>query len=447
MGTYLYSLDMKHTHNFLKYSFLLFLLSFSTSALNAQKYDKQVEKLARKIENQVIDWRHWFHENAELSNREFKTSQRITEILKDMGYNPQTNVAKTGVVAVLNGKKRGPVVALRADIDGLPIKERVDIPWASKMTGVYNGETVPVMHACGHDTHIGILLGVAKILLDMKDEIPGKVKFIFQPAEEGAPDGEEGGAKLMVKEGVLNKPNVDAIFGLHIKSGLEVGQINIKSEGIMAAVNSFRIDIKGKQSHGSRPWNSVDPIITASQMVNNLQTIVSRNMDLTNAPVVVTVGAIHGGVRSNIIPEDLYMLGTIRTFDTSMKEQVHKRIKKIVQMTAEANSATATIDINEGYPVTYNDPELYSKMLPTFERIAGKKNVNIIKAVTGAEDFSFFQQKVPGVYFFIGGIPKGFDSAKVADHHTPDFYVDDSGMLLGMKTMTALTLDYLHKSK
>ena len=447
MGTYLYSLDMKHTHNFLKYSFLLFLLSFSTSALNAQKYDKQVEKLALKIENQVIDWRHWFHKNAELSNREFKTSQRITEILKDMGYKPQTNVAKTGVVAVLNGKKRGPVVALRADIDGLPIKERVDIPWASKMTGVYNGETVPVMHACGHDTHIGILLGVAKILLDMKDEIPGKVKFIFQPAEEGAPDGEEGGAKLMVKEGVLNKPNVDAIFGLHIKSGLEVGQINIKSEGIMAAVNSFRIDIKGKQSHGSRPWNSVDPIITASQMVNNLQTIVSRNMDLTNAPVVVTVGAIHGGVRSNIIPEDVYMLGTIRTFDTSMKEQVHKRIKKIVQMTAEANNATATIDINEGYPVTYNDPELYNKMLPTFKRIAGKKNVNIIKAVTGAEDFSFFQQKVPGVYFFIGGIPKGFDSAKVADHHTPDFYVDDSGMLLGMKTMTALTLDYLHKSK
>ena len=281
----------------------------------------------------------------------------------------------------------------------------------------------------------------------MKDEIPGKVKFIFQPAEEGAPDGEEGGAKLMVKEGVLSKPNVDAIFGLHIKSGLEVGQINIKSEGIMAAVNSFRIDIKGKQSHGSRPWNSVDPIITASQMINNLQTIVSRNMDLTNAPVVVTVGAIHGGVRSNIIPEDLYMLGTIRTFDTSMKEQVHKRIKKIVQMTAEANNATATIDINEGYPVTYNDPELYSKMLPTFERIAGKKNVNIIKAVTGAEDFSFFQQKVPGVYFFIGGIPKGFDSAKVADHHTPDFYVDDSGMLLGMKTMTALAIDYLNKSQ
>lgn len=438
---------MIYIRNLIINAFFLFFLSISGSILTAQQYDKQIEKLAKEIESQVIDWRHWFHENAELSNREFKTSKRITKILRDMGYKPQTNVAKTGVVAVLNENKRGPVVALRADIDGLPIKERVDIPWASKMTGVYNGETVPVMHACGHDTHIGILLGVAKILLDMKDEIPGKVKFIFQPAEEGAPDGEEGGAKLMVKEGVLKKPNVDAIFGLHIKSGLEVGQINIKSEGIMAAVNSFRIDIKGKQSHGSRPWNSVDPIITASQMINNLQTIVSRNMDLTNAPVVVTVGAIHGGVRSNIIPEDLYMLGTIRTFDTSMKEQVHKRIKKIVQMTAEANNATATIDINEGYPVTYNDPELYNKMLPTFKRIAGKKNVNIIKAVTGAEDFSFFQQKVPGVYFFIGGIPKGFDSAKVADHHTPDFYVDDSGMLLGMKTMTALTIDYLNKSQ
>ena len=438
---------MKYTYIFLRNAFLVVLLSISTTSLTAQKHDKKIEKLAREVESQVIDWRHWFHENAELSNREFKTSKRIAEILTKMGYNPQTNIAKTGVVAILNGKKRGPVVALRADIDGLPIKERVDIPWASKMTGVYNGETVPVMHACGHDTHIGILLGVAKILKDMKDQIPGKVKFIFQPAEEGAPDGEEGGAELMVKEGVLKKPNVDAIFGLHIKSGLEVGQINIKSEGIMAAVNSFRIDIKGKQSHGSRPWNSVDPIVTASQMVNNLQTIVSRNMDLTNAPVVVTVGAIHGGVRSNIIPESVYMLGTIRTFDVSMKKQVHERIRKIVQTTAEANNATATIDINNGYPVTYNDPELYNEMFPTFERIAGKENVNIIKAVTGAEDFSFFQQKVPGIYFFIGGIPKGFDPAKVAGHHTPDFYVDDSGMLLGMKTMTALTLDYLHKSR
>ena len=438
---------MKYTYIFLRNAFLVVLLSISTTSLTAQKHDKKIEKLAREIESQVIDWRHWFHENAELSNREFKTSKRIAEILTKMGYNPQTNIAKTGVVAILNGKKRGPVVALRADIDGLPIKERVDIPWASKMTGVYNGETVPVMHACGHDTHIGILLGVAKILKDMKDQIPGKVKFIFQPAEEGAPDGEEGGAELMVKEGVLKRPNVDAIFGLHIKSGLEVGQINIKSEGIMAAVNSFRIDIKGKQSHGSRPWNSVDPIVTASQMVNNLQTIVSRNMDLTNAPVVVTVGAIHGGVRSNIIPESVYMLGTIRTFDVSMKKQVHERIRKIVQATAEANNATATIDINNGYPVTYNDPELYNEMFPTFERIAGKENVNIIKAVTGAEDFSFFQQKVPGIYFFIGGIPKGFDPTKVADHHTPDFYVDDSGMLLGMKTMTALTIDYLNKSQ
>ena len=368
--------------NLILRSLYIIIVIIPVNSISAQSYDSKVEKLATEIESQVIEWRHWFHQNAELSNREFKTSKRIAEILRDMGYKPQTNIAKTGVVAVLNGNKRGPVVALRADIDGLPIKERVNIPWASKMTGVYNGETVPVMHACGHDTHIGILLGVAKILKDMKDQIPGKVKFIFQPAEEGAPDGEEGGAELMVKEGVLKKPDVDAIFGLHIKSGLEVGQINIKSEGIMAAVNSFRIDIKGKQSHGSRPWNSVDPIVTASQMVNNLQTIVSRNMDLTNAPVVVTVGAIHGGVRSNIIPESVYMLGTIRTFDASMKEQVHERIRKIVQTTAEANNATATIDINNGYPVTYNDPKLYNEMFPTFERIAGKENVNIIKAVT-----------------------------------------------------------------
>ena len=417
---------------------------FSTMSINAQDYDREIESLAKDFEDQVIKWRHWFHANAELSNREFKTSAKIAEILKDIGYKPQTNVAKTGVVAILNGRKRGPVVGLRADIDGLPVKERVELEWASKMTGEYNGEIVPVMHACGHDTHIGILLGVAKILYKMRDKVPGKVKFIFQPAEEGAPPGEEGGAKLMVKEGVLKNPKVDAIFGLHISSGEQVGNISVKPEGIMAAVNSFRIDIKGRQAHGSAPWNSVDPIVTAAQMINNIQTIVSRSMKLTDAPAVVTVGAIHGGVRSNIIPEDVYMLGTIRTFDDEMKAKVHKRLREIVQKTAESNNATATLEIDEGYPVTYNDPKLYNQMLPTLTRVAGKDNVKIIKAITGAEDFSFFQEKVPGLYFFIGGIPADFDPSKVADHHTPDFYVDDSGMMLGMKAMSTLTLDYLY---
>ncbi|MBA65445.1 MAG: N-acyl-L-amino acid amidohydrolase [Candidatus Marinimicrobia bacterium] len=421
--------------------FIVYLIFLN--ALNANNYDNQIESLALKYEKQVIEWRHWFHANPELSNREFNTSKRIAKILKKIGYKPKTGIAKTGVVAILDGGKPGPVVALRADIDGLPVKERSNLDWASNKTGEYNGETVPVMHACGHDTHISILLGVAKILYELKEQIPGKVKFIFQPAEEGAPEGEEGGAKLMVEEGVLYNPNVDAIFGLHISSHDKVGTISIKPEGIMAAVNSFRIDIKGRQAHGSAPWNSVDPIVTAAQMINNIQTIVSRNMKLTEAAAVVTIGAIHGGVRSNIIPEDLYMLGTIRTLDESMKIKIHKRIKEIVKKTADTNNAEATINIDEGYPVTFNDPKLYSRMLPTFTRVAGEENVKIMKAITGAEDFSFFQKEVPGLYFFIGGIPENIDISQSADHHTPDFFVDDSGMLLGMKTMATLALDYL----
>lgn len=411
-----------------------------------QQYDKKIEKLASKMEKDAIELRHWFHQNAELSNREFKTAEKIAATLREIGLEPETGVAKTGVVAILKGGKPGPVVGLRADIDGLPVKERVDIPWASKMMGEYNGQEVPVMHACGHDTHIGILLGVAKMMVEMKDEIPGTIKFIFQPAEEGAPEGEEGGAKLMVKEGVLKNPDVEAIFGLHINSQTPVGQINTRPLGLLAAVNSFRIDIKGVQSHGSAPWSGVDPIVTAAQMVNSIQTIVSRSLKLTDAAAVVTVGAIHGGVRSNIIPEDLYMLGTIRTLDADMRALVHKRLREIVQNVAEANNAEATVEIDEGYPITYNEQGLFDKMLPTLQRVAGTENVNIIPAITGAEDFSFFQQEVPGMFFFVGGCPEGSDPKKAAPHHTPDFYVDDSGMILGMKAMAALTLDYLNKN-
>ena len=306
---------------------LLFCSFFSFS----QKFDKKITDLISNYESQVIDLRHWFHENAELSNREFKTSERIAEELRKIGLNPQTGVAKTGVVALLEGGKPGPVVALRADIDGLPVKERADITWASKMTGEYNGDVVPVMHACGHDTHTAILLGVAKVLYDIKDQIPGSVKFIFQPAEEGAPAGEDGGAELMVKEGVLKNPDVDAIFGLHIWSQISAGQVYVRPKGIMAAVNEFRIDIEGVQTHGSTPWTGVDPIVTASQMINSIQTIVSRNMPLTEAAAVVTIGSIHGGVRSNIIPESLYMLGTIRTLDNNMKDVLIQRLEKIVK--------------------------------------------------------------------------------------------------------------------
>jgi amidohydrolase len=417
------------------------LISFS------QNFDKKVNDLILNYENEVIELRHWFHENAELSNREFKTAKRIEQELIKIGLNPQTGIAKTGVVAVLKGGKPGPVVALRADIDGLPVKERADLPWASKMTGIYNGEKVPVMHACGHDTHTAILLGVAKVLYEIKDQIPGSVKFIFQPAEEGAPAGEEGGAELMVKEGVLENPKVDAIFGLHIWSQISAGQVHVRPQGIMAAVDEFRIDLEGIQTHGSTPWTGIDPIVTASQIVNSLQTIVSRNMPLTKAAAVVTIGSIHGGVRSNIIPESLYMLGTIRTLDAQMRKTVLKRLEEIVHNISKANNAKAKITYMVSYPITYNDTDLYNKMLPTLKRVNGEENVNFMDAITGAEDFSFFQEKVPGMYFFIGGAKKGTDPNLAAPHHTPDFYVDDSAMVTGLKSMTSLTLDYLHNNK
>ena len=430
----------------MKYFFSIILaLSFSTSF--SQKFDKTIDKLISEHEKEVIELRHWFHENAELSNREFKTSQRIAEELTKIGLKPQTGIAKTGVVAVLKGGMPGPVVALRADIDGLPVKERSNLPWASKMKGIYNGEEVPVMHACGHDTHTAILLGVAKMLYKIKDQIPGTVKFIFQPAEEGAPAGEEGGAELMVKEGVLKNPDVDVIFGLHVWSQINVGQIQVRPQGIMAAVDEFRIDIEGVQTHGSTPWTGTDPIVTASQIVNSLQTIVSRNMPLTRAAAVVTVGSIHGGVRSNIIPENLYMLGTIRTLDSEMRKTVLKRLEEIVSNVSKANNAKSKITYLVSYPITFNDPELYIEMLPSLERAIGQQNVNFMDAVTGAEDFSYFQEKVPGLYFFIGGTKIGEDPKLAAPHHTPDFYVDDSSMLTGLKSMTTLTLDYLNNNK
>jgi amidohydrolase len=303
------------------------------------------------------------------------------------------------------------------------------------------------MHACGHDTHTAILLGTAKILFELKDQIPGTIKFIFQPAEEGAPSGEEGGAELMVKEGVLKNPDVDAIFGLHIWSQIGAGQVYVRPKGIMAAVNEFRIDIEGVQTHGSTPWTGIDPIVTASQMINSIQTIVSRNMPLTEAAAVVTIGSIHGGVRSNIIPESLYMLGTIRTLDEGMKKLVLKRLEKIVYSIASANNAKAKVTYQVSYPITYNDPELYQSMLPSLKRINGSNNVNSMNAITGAEDFSFFQEKIPGMYFFIGGAKKGTDPLTAAPHHTPDFYVDDSAMITGLKSMTTLALDYLNKNK
>ena len=430
----------------IKKSFLA--LSFFLSLfLNGQDFDAVIAEMAVEHEAEIIELRHWFHQNAELSNREFKTAEKISEALIKIGLEPKTGIAKTGVVAVLKGGKPGSVVALRADIDGLPVKERADLPWKSNMVGEYNGEKVPVMHACGHDTHTAMLLGVAKILYTIKEDIPGSIKFIFQPAEEGAPAGEEGGAELMVKEGVLKNPEVAAIFGLHIWSQFPAGNVYLRPKGIMAAVNEFRIDLEGVQTHGSTPWTGIDPIVTAAQIVNNIQTIVSRSLPLTEAGAVVTIGSIHGGVRSNIIPESLYMLGTIRTLDEAMKATVLRRLEEIVYNTAKANNAKAKITYQVSYPITYNDPGLYENMLPSLKRINGPENVHFMNAITGAEDFSFFQKEVPGLYFFIGGAQKGTDPKKAAPHHTPDFYVDDSAMLTGVKSMTTLALDYLSKEQ
>ena len=408
-----------------------------------QELNNKIENLITKYnrENQLN--REWFHKHAELSNREYLTAERIAQKLKEIGLRPKVGVAKTGVVAILNENKPGPVIALRADIDGLPVKERNDLPWASKMTGEYNGEEVPVMHACGHDIHIAVLLGTAKILTEMKDEINGSVKFIFQPAEEGPPRGEEGGAELMVKEGVLKNPDVDVIFGLHVTARANVGEVQSRPGAIMAAVDEFRIDLFGKQTHGSRPWKGIDPIITASQIINGLQTIVSRNLPLTKAAAVVTIGAIHGGVRSNIIPENLYMLGTIRTLDSVMRDTTLQRVKEMIDYIAAANNTEAKISFGTSYPITFNDPSLFEKMLPTLKRINGQMNFSIIDASTGAEDFSFFQEKVPGLYFYIGGTPKHTDPKTVADHHTPDFYVDSASIPVGIRSMTNLTLDYI----
>lgn len=397
----------------------------------------------KDIEKKVIELRRHFHQNPELSNREFKTSDKIAEVLTDLGIEFTRNVAKTGIVGIIRGDKPGKVVALRADIDALPVIERNNLPFKSTKKTTFLGKNVGVMHACGHDTHIAILLGVAEILSKHKDKIKGTVKLIFQPAEEGAPKGEEGGAELMVKEGVLKNPDVDAIFGLHINSGTPVGRINYRKGGIMAASQSFKIDIKGKQSHGSRPWTGIDPIMISSKIIDGLQTIVSREAELTKEAAVITVGKIDAGVRSNIIPESASMIGTIRTLDYDMQTYINKRMKEMVPAIAKAYKAEATIEIEKGYPITFNNHKLVDQMLPTLQRVAGKDNVKNVNAVTGAEDFSFFAKEIPGFYFFLGGMTPG--NKNPFPHHTPDFQIDESGMLLGVKVMTNIVFDYLNK--
>lgn len=427
----------------------VFLLGFQWQALaqqeDPQKRYTQIDEQTEEIFAEVVEWRRYFHQNPELSNREEETAEYIANYLRDLGLKVETGVAHTGVVGILEGGSEGPVVGLRADIDALPVKERADVPFKSTKNTTYLGKEVGVSHACGHDTHIAMLMGAAKILTDMNEDLNGTVKFIFQPAEEGAPPGEEGGAELMVEEGVLENPDVDVIFGQHINSQTEVGKIRYRPKGAMAASDRFVITVQGKQTHGSTPWTGVDPIVTSAKIIEGLQSIISRQTELTKAAAVISVGKIEAGVRNNIIPEEAEMIGTIRTLDTEMQDIIHKKIRHVVTKTAESMGATAEVKIEEGYPVTFNDPDLTAQVLPTLRGIAGSEDVILSDAITGAEDFSFFQKEVPGFYWFVGGMPNEMNPAEAAPHHTPDFYVKEEGMKLGVKALVGLTVDYMNQ--
>ena len=419
---------------------LHFLLLCALAPVQAQQAIPETDYLS--LEPQIIEWRRHFHQYPELSNREFKTAETIATHLRKLGMEVQTGVAHTGVIGILKGRKPGKVLGLRADMDALPVTERNQLPFKSTVTTEFQGEEVGVMHACGHDTHVAILMGVAELLAARKDQWSGTVKFIFQPAEEGPPPGEEGGALLMVKEGVLKNPDVDAIFGLHINSQTPVGTIRYKAGGIMAAAQEFTIQVSGKQSHGSQPWSGVDPILICAKIIDGLQTIISREANLTNEAAVITVGKIKSGVRYNIIPESAEMIGTIRTLDYEMKDQINRRMDEMVRTIAQAYRGEATLRIRDATDITYNDPDMVAQMLPTLQRVAGSGSVEVMKAVTGAEDFSYFQREVPGFFFFLGGMTPGTQES--FPHHTPDFSIDESGMLLGVRALTEMTLDYLN---
>ncbi len=430
--------------------FTVFINLLSVQLL-AQKsnYSELIAKSAGNIEQKVIAWRHDIHQNPELGNREFRTAALVAKHLQTLGIEVQSNVGITGVVGILKGDKPGPVIALRADMDALPIEEKNDLSFASKVKTTYNGKETNVMHACGHDGHTAILMGVAEVLAGMKKDLKGTIKFIFQPAEEGAPIGEAGGAALMVKEGVLENPKVDVIFGLHLYSLMEVGNISYRPGGFYAGATDFKITVKGKPSHGAYPWLSVDPVLTASQIVVSLQQIVSRNVRLTENAAVVTVGAINGGNRANVIPEQVEMLGTIRALSNEDDELIFSRVKQVAEKTAEAAGATAVVELpyTAHYPVTFNNEALTRSMLPSLQKSAGAENVLLVPAVTGSEDFSFYAQKVPALFFRLGGMPKGKDPKLASPPHTPDFMIDDAAFKTGVITFCNLVFDYAELNK
>ena len=404
------------------------------------------QQLLKNTESNVIEWRRHLHQNPELGNREFETAKYIAAHLRDLGMEVETGVAHTGVVGLLKGGKPGPTVALRADMDALPVTEQVDVPFASKVTTEYNGEQVGVMHACGHDTHVAMLMGAAEVLAGMRDELQGNVLFVFQPAEEGAPEGEEGGAELMLKEGLFKKYKPDVAFGQHVTSSLPVGVIGYRSGPLMASSDRFHITVDGRQTHGSRPWGGVDPITVAAQIILGTQTIVSRQIDITKEPAVVSFGKIDGGVRNNIIPDQVKMVGTIRNFDMDNRQQIFEKLKITAENIAKSAGAKATVEIVEGYPVTVNNPQLTQTALPVLRSAAGEKRVMEIPKITGAEDFSFFANEIPGFYYFLGVTPASKDPAKAASNHSPRFYVDESALKIGTAALTQLALNYMENS-
>lgn len=422
---------------------LCLALAVPVSIHAQQALNEKIDTNAEQIEQKVLEWRRDIHQHPELGNQETRTAALIAAHLRSLGMQVQENVAVTGVVGILEGGHPGPMVALRADMDALPVTERNELPFKSTKTTVYNGQEIGVMHACGHDTHVAILMGVAEVLTSMKEELHGSVKFIFQPAEEGV--FEEGigswGAKRMVEEGVMK--DVDAVFGLHINSQTEVGKIKYRPGPAMAAVDNLKLVVKGRQAHGAYPWSSVDPIVTSAQMVNALQTIISRNVNITENPAIVTIGSIHGGVRQNIIPETVEMLGTIRTYGEQQQQLIHQRINTIATHTAEAAGAKVDITIDKIYPATINDIDLTELMLPSLINVAGEENVIYHDPITGAEDFSYFQQEVPGLFIFLGGMSIGKKPEEVAAHHTPDFFIDEAGLILGVRALSYLTVDYM----
>lgn len=419
----------------------LTLLLACVPALGQTHFSADIDQ----VEAKVVQWRRDIHAHPELGNRETRTAALVAAHLRSLGIETTTGIAHTGVVGVLVGGKPGPVVALRADMDGLPLTERAALPYASKVRTQYNGAEVGVMHACGHDTHVAILMGVAQVLAANRDQVPGTVKFIFQPAEEGPPVGEEGGAKMMQEQGVLESPKVDAIFGLHIDAFREVGSIGYRPGGTMASSDSFRITVDGKGSHGAYPWSGADPVVASAHIIAALQTIVSRNVDLTEAAAVVTVASIHGGNRANIIPEQVEMLGTLRALTPPARELLRTRLVDVATKVGESLGTTVKVEVPLGlaYPVTYNDEALTARMLPSLQAAAGAERVELEVAATGAEDFSYFAEKVPGLYFTIGGRPANVAKSATADHHTPDFNVDDSGLHVGVRAMVQLAMDYL----